>query len=393
MAESSVTFFLEKLSNLVIQEASLFGEVEGQVKLLRNELKWMRLFLKDADSKCIYDERIKLWVEQIREVAHDAEDVIDEFIFNMDHQRQKRLKNLKFLKHLPTCVGFADKLPFIHELDSRVKEINVMIEKIMVNRSKYGLEALVTPSSTSTDHRVSQQERRTPTVEETDVVEIKDGMEVVKQMLIKEDRMRPRAVVSIVGMGGLGKTTLAKKVYNHSDVKQHFDCQAWVYVSQEFKPRELLLSIISSVMSLSNEEKKVMREMGEDELGGKLRECLNDKKYLVAMDDVWSIEAWSSLCFHLTESMNGSKVLMTTRNKEIAAQANPHEVVGHTDSQALVYELRIMDDDESWELFLKKTFGARDSTSVCLSKALKELGRKIVAKCKGLPLAIVVLGG
>ena len=87
MAESSVTFFLEKLSNLVIQEASLFGEVEGQVKLLRNELKWMRLFLKDADSKCIYDERIKLWVEQIREVAHDAEDVIDEFIFNMDHQR------------------------------------------------------------------------------------------------------------------------------------------------------------------------------------------------------------------------------------------------------------------------------------------------------------------
>ena len=149
MAESSVTFFLEKLSNLVIQEASLFGEVEGQVKLLRNELKWMRLFLKDADSKCIYDERIKLWVEQIREVAHDAEDVIDEFIFNMDHQRQKRLKNLKFLKHLPTCVGFADKLPFIHELDSRVKEINVMIEKIMVNRSKYGLEVLVVDTSRS----------------------------------------------------------------------------------------------------------------------------------------------------------------------------------------------------------------------------------------------------
>ncbi|XP_059599182.1 putative disease resistance protein At1g50180 [Vitis vinifera] len=393
MAESSVTFFLEKLSNLVIQEASLFGEVEGQVKLLRNELKWMRLFLKDADSNCIYDERIKLWVEQIREVAHDAEDVIDEFIFNMDHQRQKRLKNLKFLKRLPTCVGFADKLPFIHELDSRVKEINVMIEKIMVNRSKYGLEALVTPSSTSTDHGVSQQERRTPTVEETDVVEIKDGMEVVKQMLIKEDRMRPRAVMSIVGMGGLGKTTLAKKVYNHNDVKQHFHCQAWVYVSQEFKPRELLLSIISSVMSLSNEEKKEMREMGEDELGGKLRECLNDKKYLVAMDDVWSIEAWSSLRSYLPESRNGSKVLMTTRNKEIAAQANPHEVVGHTDSQALVYELRIMDGNESWELFLKKTFGARDSTPVSLSKALEELGRKIVAKCKGLPLAIVVLGG
>ncbi|RVW81269.1 Disease resistance protein RPP13 [Vitis vinifera] len=105
------------------------------------------------------------------------------------------------------------------------------------------------------------------------------------------------------------------------------------------------------------------------------------------MDDVWSIEAWSSLRSYLPESRNGSKVLMTTRNKEIAAQANPHEVVGHTDSQALVYELRIMDGNESWELFLKKTFGARDSTPVSLSKALEELGRKIVAKCKGLPLA------
>ncbi|RVW81196.1 Disease resistance protein RPP13 [Vitis vinifera] len=110
-------------------------------------------------------------------------------------------------------------------------------------------------------------------------------------------------------------------------------------------------------MSLSNEEKKEMREV---ELGGKLRECLNDKKYLVVMDDVWSIEAWSSL----------APIFLSS-----------------------VYELPIMDDDESWELFLKKTFGARDNTHVPSSKTLEELGRKIVAKCNGLPLAIVVLGG
>ena len=71
MAESTVTFFIEKLGNLVLHEASLFGQVEGQIKLLRNELEWMRLFVRDADSKRIYDERIKLWVNQIRNATHD----------------------------------------------------------------------------------------------------------------------------------------------------------------------------------------------------------------------------------------------------------------------------------------------------------------------------------
>ncbi|KAJ9681489.1 hypothetical protein PVL29_020384 [Vitis rotundifolia] len=380
MAEGTVTFFAEKLSNLILQEASVFGQVEGQIKLLRNELEWMRLFLKDADSKRIYDERIKLWVTQIRNATHDAEDVIDEFILNMDH-RQRRLNTLKFLKCLPTWVGFADKLPFIHELDSRVKDINVMIGAIMANRSKYGLEALVASSSSTTDQVVAHKEKWAQVVEGSDVVGIEDGTEVVTQMLMKGE-MR-RAVVSIVGMGGLGKTTLAKKVYNHSDVKQHFDCHAWVYVSQEFKAKEILLGIAYCVMSLSDEKKKEVKEMGEAELCRNVREYLKEKKYLVAMDDVWSREVWSSLRSHLPEAKDGSKVLITTRNKEIAL---------HATSQAFIYELRLMNDDESWQLFLKKTFQGT-STPHTLSRELEELGKKIVAKCKGLPLAVVVLGG
>ena len=280
----TVSIFVEKLSNLVLQEAFLFGQVEEQVKLLRDELKWMRLFLKDADSQSLYNEKIKLWVEQIRNVTHDAEDVIDEFILDMDH-RQLRLNTLKFLKCLPTCVGFADKLPFIHELDGRVKEINIRIERIMANRSKYGLEALMASSSSSTtDQVVAHKEKWAQVVEGSDVVGIEDGTEVVTQMLMKGE-MR-RAVVSIVGMGGLGKTTLAKKVYNHSDVKQHFDCHAWVYVSQEFKAREILLGVAYCVMSLSDEKKKEVKEMGEAELGRNVREYLKEKKYLVTMDDV-----------------------------------------------------------------------------------------------------------
>ena len=378
MAEGTATFFAEKLSNLILQEASVFGEVEGQIKLLRDELELMGLFLRDVDSKRVYEERVKVWVNQLRSATHEAEDVIDEFILKMDH-RKRRLNTLKFL---PTCVGMVDKLPFIHELDSRVKDINVMIGAIMANRSKYGLEALTASSSSTADQAVSHKEKRAPVVEESDVVGIDDGVKKVKQMLMKEETVG-RSVASIFGMGGLGKTTLAKKIYNQRDVQEHFDCKAWVYVSQEFRAREILLAIALQVMPLSDEEKK---EMGEDELGEKLCGYLGEKKYLVVMDDVWSSEVWSRLQPHFPdEAKDGSIVLITTRNKEIALHA--------TYSEEFIYELRHMNADESWQLFLKKAFRGTGTTTPTLTPELEELQEKIVTKCKGLPLAIVVLGG
>ena len=387
MAESAVSFFVEKLGNFILQEASIFGEVEGQIKLLRNELEWMRLFLRDADSKRIYDERIKVWVNQIRNAIHDAEDVIDEFILNVDH-RERRLNTLKFLKCLPTCVGFIDKFPFIHELDSRVKDINGMIGAIMANRSKYGLEVSSSSSATDRDRVVVHNEKRPPVVEESDVVGIEDGIGELKQMLMNEETRR--SVVSIVGMGGLGKTTLAKNVYNQRDVQGHFDCKAWVYVSQEFKAREILLDIAHHVMP--HKKTRKLKGMEEARLGEELCKYLKgieeeekEKKYLVVMDDVWSSDVWSRLCSYFPEVENGSKVLITTRNKEIALRAT---------SEAFIYELPLMNEAKSWQLFLKKALQGRTSTAThTLTSELEELGKEIVRKCKGLPLAIMVLGG
>ena len=395
MAEGTVTFFAQKLSNLILQEASVFGEVEGQIKLLRNELELMGLFLRDVDSKRVYEDRVKAWVNQLRSATHEAEDVIDEFILNMDH-RKRRLNTLKFL---PTCVGMVDKLPFIHKLDSRVKDINAMIGAIMANRSKYGLEALTASSSSTADPAVSHKEKRAPVVEESDVVGIDDGANKVKQMLMMKVETAGRSVASIFGMGGLGKTTLAKKVYNQRDVQEHFDCKAWVYVSQEFRAKEILLDIACHVMfpddeekgklnerkETPNDKKKKLEGMRENELGNTLCGYLKDKKYLVVMDDVWSSEDWSRLQPYFPEAKDGSKVLITTRNKEIALHA--------TYSEAFIYELRLMNDDESWRLFLKKAFRRTGTTTPTLTTELEELREKIVTKCKGLPLAIVVLGG
>ena len=295
MAET-ITFFIDKLSNLAVQEASLFGGVEGQISLLRNELEWISLFLEEASAAHTDDRRLKLWMNQIRDAAYDAEAVIDEFIVRLEHQRQRRLQNLKFLTVvLPTCVIFADKLPLIHELDGQIKEINIKIEKILANKSRYCVENGMMPSgawsSSSPNDVVTWGEKRLPIVEEADVVGMKDEAEAVKQMLLINGELE-RGVVAIVGMGGLGKTTLAKKVYNDPDVNRHFQCRALVYVSQVYTIRELLMGIANKdFMTALRQEGEIedIRNMGENQLGKKVCEYLEKRRYLIVLDDVWSI--------------------------------------------------------------------------------------------------------
>ncbi|RWR84350.1 putative disease resistance protein [Cinnamomum micranthum f. kanehirae] len=171
-----------------------------------------------------------------------------------------------------------------------------------------------------------------------------------------------RCVISIIGMGGLGKTTLAKKVYH--DVKHNFDCHAFVYLSEQFGIKDVLMRILKCVMGLSREEGE---KLNEDELGMMLRDHLREKRYLLVIDDIWSTQAWDTL-----------KLVLP-----IALYADP---------SCHPHEMRLLNDDEGWELFMKKIFPEGDPSTACPVE-LEETGRKILAKCGGLPLAILVLGG
>ncbi|KAL7161334.1 hypothetical protein ACSBR2_041898 [Camellia fascicularis] len=183
-------------------------------------------------------------------------------------------------------------------------------------------------------------------------------------------------------MGGLGKTTLAKKVYHHKDIQSHFHGLAWVCISQQYQTRDILQEIF---INLVPERKEDVVRMANTELFEQLYKIQQSQKCLVVLDDIWSIEAWKSLKPAFPNGNTSSKILLTTRNKTLPSQIDPYHIF---------HEPPCLNDEESWDLLQKKSLLRRDGRdSGVLDTNMEAIGWKMVKLCAGLPLAIIVLGG
>ena len=384
--EALVSFAVERIGDMLIQEAIFLKGVSRQAYRLHGDLKAMQCFLEEADKKQEEDSRVLNWVSEIREAVYDAEDVIEMFILNA-----QSLRTNFFLKRV------FKKLINRYKVGKKIEAVQLGLQDISNRREALGIRNIGEGTSCSAQMPQEDLRRSSPHAEEHVVVGMEKEADKLVQQLIGGGDQR-RRVISLVGMGGIGKTTLAKKVYNHTQVVQRFpDCCAWAYVSQDCRPRDVYMQIIKQLVFTSIKDQQVLEmveKLQEHELGDFLHEHLKEKRYLIVLDDVWSCRDWNCLakvssndpdCLGnvFPDGGNGSRLLLTTRDKDVAL---------HADARSTPQEMQLLSKQKSWDLFCRKAF-LDHVDAERYPPDLEQFGREMVDKCNGLPLAIVVLGG
>ncbi|GAB2274080.1 hypothetical protein Dimus_008850 [Dionaea muscipula] len=380
MAESAVQSAAEWLGKLVVEEVQYLYGVRDKVEELQEELEWMQCFLSDADARRHKDARLRKWVSQIKDLAYDAEDVVDKFmlrVYNKDKHRS--LFSFATLKWF--CCLARDCIA-LHEMGSDIDTLAARISKLSSRLQTYGVKTTYGESaSTSTMQITTQELRRTyPHLEEEFVIGLEDDILKLSNKLVDDHHHK---MVVISGMGGLGKTTLARKLYHHSSVRKHFLGFAWAHISQQFQTRSVILGILLDLIPDNDRERRdQVRGLEDGQLHGELYRMLKEKRYLVVLDDVWNTEDWNRLqaAFPIIHDQGiASKVVLTTRNHDIVSAILGDELV-------LYHEPKLLDIETSWELLQKKAFPDE-------KEDLEQLGKKMLKHCNGLPLAVAVLGG
>ncbi|KAK9159854.1 hypothetical protein Syun_006195 [Stephania yunnanensis] len=365
---------VNRLLSICFEEIGLVGGVKDEVKKLETVLRVIQAVLHDAERKQGEREVVRQWLHQLKQVAYDAEDVLDE----VDYKKLKYSVDNMTPRWLNPKRGIA-RLKIAH----KIKAINKRLADIYENMKLLQLVQLEPPNNDQSGNSSGFGDNRETAsdVNESAVIGRDKDKEKIIKMLINDDDAAAAAlsVIAIVGLGGIGKTTLAQLVYNDGAVKKHFELKAWVCVSTKFKVENLF----SQILQLINENSTKTESSSKEVLQKELRSQLGGKKFLLVLDDDWNEDEtkWEDFLLpFMTNAAMGSKIIVTTRDRKVASVKGAHHAL----------YLEGLSGEDCWGLIENQAFkrGGPLKTS-----RLVEIGREISKKCHGVPLAAKVLGG
>ncbi|XP_040364476.1 disease resistance protein RPM1 [Rosa chinensis] len=347
MASAAIDLLLGKIVSFLDDQLSLLGGVHDELEEIKRELIVMKDFLEDAERTGVVSEVEKTWVANVRDVSVNVEDFIDEFTYHINNQRSWS----PFTRTLRKSLRFPKNLWERHRIATKLQKIIKIIKAFPERSLRNGVKPIEDAKEKSVTMLLSSQAQRT--------------------------------VISVVGMGGSGKSTLVAKTFNGQTVKEHFDCCAWITVSQTYTVEDLLRVIMKELLRAVKEQIPVdLSDMSYSHLVEMLASYLKEKRYMIVLDDVWDINLWRKISAALPDGPHGSRVMLTTRKENIASFAYG---LG-----SYVHHVQPLNKSEAWHLFSMKAFFSCPNS--CCPTELEHIARDLVDKCEGLPLGIVALG-
>ncbi|XP_073001433.1 putative disease resistance protein RGA3 [Typha latifolia] len=362
-----------KLATLIKERVVLVLGVKDELKRLQRRMEIIEGVLEDAERQRIQDSAIDTWLNELKDVMYDADDIIDICRYKGGNllEDQPSSSSNPLVRCLFPLLSCFSTIRVRHEIGGRIKSLNNRLEEIHKDKVMFSLK-----DGGTNDPRVTRASAiMTSPLLDVDVVgtEIEAAAaELVKRIISKEGKQHQ--IIAIVGMGGVGKTTLAQKVYNDPTMKNHFSVIVWTCVTRSYSEIELLKEIIRSSGGDYGRAESIA------ELHQKLRAVVSGKRFFLVLDDVWQSDVWTNLFRVPLQSGEGNgRILITTRDQNVAKGMGAVHI----------HEVKQLSIKFGWQLLCKRAYLEREEDVL----SLRDVGIQIVKKCGGLPLAIKTVAG
>ncbi|TYH20617.1 hypothetical protein ES288_A05G444400v1 [Gossypium darwinii] len=370
-----------KVIPIAAEQISLAWGFKKQLKKLGETLGMIEAFLQDAEEKQTKNTSVKLWLERVEDVAYKAVDVLDEFAYEI-LRRKVEIRN-QILRKVLDFLSCNNSILFRLKMANKIKDILTSLDDLNNLASQFGLQ------QRAIDHITPVTAYGGPKVEtissrgDSNIVGRKHDVSKVVNLLVNPKDKQVVPVVPIVGMAGLGKTTLAKLVYDDLNVQRRF-VRFWVCVSDHFDVKRILKEMLEHFtddpISIPQNKNAMVEKLKQKIEGAK--EGKDQIKYLLVLDDVWDVTEWEDLklCLEGISTNGGNGVIVTTRKEDVASTVQARSDQWHQPEK--------LEDEECWSIIKERTL--RDSP---ISHGLEPIGKEIAKQCQGVPLVANVIGG